>query len=229
VRSSNNADDHIDLEDKPFGQQKSQHKRVVPFGDGLISASGWSSAALTKISVQDLEAAIQPMLPNRDGVLGRKSNKILNGEMRYWEDQRFDLFQLKGHVLQLRNELCRQEKARKLNERSRTAAEERMRKVENLFVEMKADLNSLKERLREELSELGIDQEKAEEILAIYSRELNDVVTDDENSLPQKRGKDSDSMSTGTSSRNTRRKVENISVTKTIPSRDDDMMEVSYG
>jgi len=75
--------------------------------------------------------------------------------MKYWEKQRYDLFQLQGTVLQLRNELSRQRGARKLNERSRGASEDRSRKVENLFIEMKADLNSLKERLRDELSELG--------------------------------------------------------------------------
>jgi len=31
----------------------------------------------------------------------------------------------------------------------------------------------------------GITQERAEEILADYARKMNDVVTDDENSLPQ--------------------------------------------
>ena len=36
-----------------------------------------------------------------------------------------------------------------------------------------------------DLCNIGICQGKAEEILAFYSSELNDVVTDDENSLPQ--------------------------------------------
>lgn len=79
----------------------------------------------------------------------------MNADMKFWDDQRYDLYQLKARVLQLRNELFRQERARRLNERSRTVGEDRARKVENLYIEMKADLNSLKERLRDELSELG--------------------------------------------------------------------------
>jgi len=154
-------------------------------------------------------------------------------ELKFWEGQRYDLFQLQGTVLQLRNELSRQRGARKLNERSRGASQDRSRKVENLYVEMKADLNSLKERLRDELSELGISQERAEEILADYSRDLNDIVTDDENSLPQKRGKDSESGgSTNVGSRNTRRKLDEESndaaVSKSTTTRDENMMEVPY-
>ena len=57
--------------------------------------------------------------------------------------------------MQLRNEVRRQRRFRHLNERSCAIGKERRDRFEVLLVEMKADLNSLKERLYEELIELG--------------------------------------------------------------------------
>ena len=159
------------------------HVRVMPFGRGMISGSGYSGSAILKIPANYLEEAMGPILFNGTGVLGKvsqvqslhkkyfafssyltsqdnekneqKSNPSLNSDMKYWEEKKYELFQLKGQLLQLRNELFRQERARRLNEQSRSAIEGRTRLVENLFIEMKADLNSLKERLGYELSDLG--------------------------------------------------------------------------
>lgn len=58
-------------------------------------------------------------------------------------------------MLQLRNEVNRQSRFRHLNERSCETGKDRRDRFEILLVEMKADLNSLKERLNEELIELG--------------------------------------------------------------------------
>ena len=58
-------------------------------------------------------------------------------------------------MLQLRNEVYRQRRIRILNERSCSSGKERSDRCESLLAEMKADLNSLKERLNDELVELG--------------------------------------------------------------------------
>jgi len=62
---------------------------------------------------------------------------------------------LKGKVLQLRNRLSRQKRLRALNERSLAAGKGRSHKVEGLLLEMQMDLKNLKERLQDELNELG--------------------------------------------------------------------------
>lgn len=59
---------------------------------------------------------------------------------------------------QRRNELNRQKRIRAQNERALVAARDRSRRVEALVSEMRADLKSLKERLDDELSELGEDR-----------------------------------------------------------------------
>jgi hypothetical protein len=75
--------------------------------------------------------------------------------MREWEADRHEMLSLKGSVLQLRNELYRQRRIRILNERSYIAGTDRTQRVEGLLAEMKADLQSLKERLQDDLVELG--------------------------------------------------------------------------
>lgn len=148
--------------------------RVCPFGSDMIQNPGAKGSVLVDLSIKALEDAIDPILNNNGGVLGKKGNSYVTPGMKYWEDQRYDLLHLKGKALQLRNDLYRQQKVRKLNDRGRIAAEERMGRIENLLLEMKADLSSLKERLQDELSDLGIDKAKAEEILASTMNNNND-------------------------------------------------------
>jgi len=72
-----------------------------------------------------------------------------------YQSQKEKLNRLKIKVLQLRSRLCRQKKIRILNERSLKAGENRSKRVEGLLMEMQADLRCLKERLQDELKELG--------------------------------------------------------------------------
>lgn len=72
---------------------------------------------------------------------------------------------MQAKVLQLRNELYRQRRIRTLNERVFAATRERSTRVESLVAEMRTDLKSLRNRLDEELVELGIDQDRADAIL----------------------------------------------------------------
>ena len=57
--------------------------------------------------------------------------------------------------MQLRNRLIRQKRLRGLNERSLIVGKSRSHKVEGLLLEMQMDLKNLKERLQDELMELG--------------------------------------------------------------------------
>jgi hypothetical protein len=67
--------------------------------------------------------------------------------------------------------LVRQRRIRLLNERTYAATQERSARVEGLVAEMRTDLKSLKNRLGEELTELGINEEAAEDIMASFYRE----------------------------------------------------------
>jgi hypothetical protein len=70
--------------------------------------------------------------------------------------------------MQLRNAVYRQRRIRFLNEKNNAVAQNRRDRFEALLSEMKSDLDILKERLKEELNELGIDQSKAQKILSDY-------------------------------------------------------------
>ena len=88
---------------------------------------------------------------------------------------------MQAKVLHLRNQLYRQTRIRTLNEKTCAATKDRAVRAESLVAEMRTDLKSLKTRLDEELTELGLDQDKAEAILKAYyqSQERNDQEVDE--------------------------------------------------
>lgn len=70
-------------------------------------------------------------------------------------------YTLQAKVLHLRNELNRQRRIRALNERTYSTFSHRSLRAEALVSEMRADLNSLKDRLRDEVGELGMSDESS--------------------------------------------------------------------
>ena len=116
---------------------------------------------------------------------GQEHNHHVPARLHEMENQKLDFYKKKGRVLQLQNEIYRQRRLRMLNERSVAAEEERSERCEILLAEMKADLTSLKERLNDELVELGIDQEKAEDLLSEQLRlEQEDLEAYNDELLP---------------------------------------------
>jgi hypothetical protein len=81
--------------------------------------------------------------------------------VRNWEDMRQASYTLQAKVLHLRNELNRQRRIRALNERTYSTFSHRSLRAEALVSEMRADLNSLKDRLRDEVGELGMSDESS--------------------------------------------------------------------
>lgn len=77
---------------------------------------------------------------------------------------------MEGQAIQLRNKLYRQRRIRFLNEKNAVSAQKRRDRFEFLLTEMKSDLDMLKDRLKDELAELGIDQDRARHILSEYYR-----------------------------------------------------------
>ena len=87
---------------------------------------------------------------------------------RGWEHDREELIRLQGDVQQLKNAVYRQRRIRFLNEKNASTAQNRRDRFEVQLSEMNSDLDILKERLNEELKELGIDQSKARQLLEEY-------------------------------------------------------------
>ena len=73
-----------------------------------------------------------------------------------WESQRCELQELQGQKLQLQNKLLRQRRIRLLNQHTAESGKEQRDRFEHLLSDMKADMTSLKERLNDELIELGM-------------------------------------------------------------------------
>ena len=72
---------------------------------------------------------------------------------------------LRASILQLKNTLTRQRRIRILNEKTANSMNDRYVRAEELVSEMRSDLKSLKRRLRDELSELGITDTIAKQIM----------------------------------------------------------------
>jgi len=154
--------------------------KLVRFGCGILPTPSYPGGALDQFSLDKLETNVEVLINRRGGVVGKPSNPCVPPAYKQWENQRHESRTLEGKVLQLRNEVHRQSRFRHLNERSCETGKDRRDRFEILLVEMKADLNSLKERLNEELIELGIDEEKAEELLVDYNKQEQDEEDDQE-------------------------------------------------
>jgi len=98
---------------------------------------------------------------------------------------RQDSYTLQSKVLHLRNELHRQRRIRTLNERTHATFKDRSLRAEALVAEMRADLKSLKDRLGDEVGELGFDREEAEGLLATHYKEQVDADLDSDVAPPK--------------------------------------------
>ena len=85
----------------------------------------------------------------------KKTNFSIPNVYKEWETQRCELQELEGQKLQLQNKLLRQRRIRLLNQHTADSGKEQRDKFEHLLADMKADMKSLKERLNDELIELG--------------------------------------------------------------------------
>lgn len=151
-------------------------KSVLPFGAGLLAVKNISS----QMTVQSLEKMAREAL-FEGGAIGAPSVlPKVTPSVKKVEARREELNELRGKVAQLRNRLGRQKRLRSLNERSYVAGKDRGVRAEGLLMEMKLDLTSLKDRLREELLDLGIDTPRAAAMLA--DDEQNEDIGSDEGS-----------------------------------------------
>lgn len=99
---------------------------------------------------------------------------------KQWEFDREELRTLQGKAQQLRNAVYRQRRIRFMNEKNAATSQNRRDRFEVLLAEMKSDLDILKERLKEELNDLGVDQSQARQMLSKYYKVENDEIVSSE-------------------------------------------------
>jgi len=153
--------------------EKKIHNRLLPFGAGLLPTASGRGSLLPEASLPEIDNGIDPALFQSGGVLGSRDNPGKPATVRKREDLRQEQIFLQAKVLQLRNQLFRQRRIRKLNEATYTMTQDRASRVEALVSEMRTDLKSLKNRLDDEIRELGISEEQAESILTSYYNSLD--------------------------------------------------------
>ena len=82
-----------------------------------------------------------------------------------WEEERKEIYKLKGAILQARKIIKRQEASKNMMEKTYVAAKGYLEKQDEYLAEVKTDLDNLKRKCANELSELGINSEKAKKML----------------------------------------------------------------
>mmetsp|Transcript_27582 Transcript_27582/g.60723 ORF Transcript_27582/g.60723 Transcript_27582/m.60723 type:complete len:964 (-) Transcript_27582:209-3100(-) len=164
--NSNGETNHVSEMDIDSGNPDGvSNKEFLPVGATLIPTKGGRGNFLHNMEIHDIEEALKNTLYDGHGVLGRKSNPGVTEDIRKWEDEEQEYLNLRASILQLKNTLHRQRRIRVLNEKTRASMDDRYLRAEELVSEMRSDLKSLKRRLGDELSELGITDEMAEQIL----------------------------------------------------------------
>lgn len=149
----NSENEDMDTSDKSCDTK--EFNRFIPYGSAIMPTSSGRGAKLYDIPITSLETEMDRTLFASEGILGKKSNKGVPKNFREWEDIRDEISVLHAQVLQRRNEIARQRRIRVMNERSLSTACDKSNRVENLVIEMRTDLKSLKDRLDYELIELG--------------------------------------------------------------------------
>mmetsp|Transcript_24546 Transcript_24546/g.27980 ORF Transcript_24546/g.27980 Transcript_24546/m.27980 type:complete len:947 (-) Transcript_24546:272-3112(-) len=172
----NEGEDVIDTSSNEVNSKKINSKKInrfLPFGSGMMPTSCGRGVKLQDFPITSLEREMDLKLLSNGGILGVKHNKGVPEIFRVWEDIRDEVSVLHAQVLQRRNEIARQRRIRLMNERSLSSARYQSNRVESLVLEMRADLKSLKDRLDDELIELGIEGEITDRLLAQHYEEEN--------------------------------------------------------
>lgn len=162
------------------GESAMGNGKILPSGSSLLPSSTYRGGGLHCLSIEELEKNVSYMLSKSGGVLGAVSNPNVPAEYKKWETDREELRKLQGTAQQLRNAVYRQRRIRFLNERNAETSQNCRDRFDMQLSEMKSDLDILKERLKEELNELGLDQSSARQLLSeYYKTEETDLGSED--------------------------------------------------
>lgn len=187
--ASDSAETPIDTGEKKLDD--SAEIKLLPFGSSLIPTGTGRGNKLCDIPASQLQKEFKPIFRETEGVLGDKANEGVPTAVKKFETQRQESYILQAKVLHLRNQLYRQTRIRTLNEKTAAATRDRSGRVESLVAEMRTDLKSLKNRLDEELEELGLDHDRANSILkGYYVSQENGNQENEEGDDSKKRSRD---------------------------------------
>lgn len=157
--SSNNTD---------LAKNDDENARFVPFGSGLMPTGYGRGIFFQNLPLDEVEKGIHQALYDGKGVLGRPNNPGVPKNVKKWEEEEHEYLALQANKLQLKHNLKSQTKIRLMNERSNVTSNERYNRAKTLVLEMRTDLKTLKQRLDEELIELGITDEAQAKILSAF-------------------------------------------------------------
>jgi len=154
--------------------------KLLPYGSSLLPSATIRGGGLEVMSIEQLEKNVSEMLEKSGGVIGARDHPSVPPAYKQWEFDREELRTLQGKAQQLRNAVYRQRRIRFMNEKNAATSQNRRDRFEVLLAEMKSDLDILKERLKEELNDLGVDQSQARQMLSKYYKVENDEIVSSE-------------------------------------------------
>jgi hypothetical protein len=156
-------------EPNPSRKRPKGKARLIRFGDSMIPTPGGRGANLSDIKSSNLGKAMTAAVMDRQikdrGFLCNDETIAVPDGYREWEEERTEIYRMKGEMLQLKKIIKRQELAKSLTEKALTAAEGFREKQQEEMNEIKTDLDELRGKCSEELRELGITEEKAKAVL----------------------------------------------------------------
>mmetsp|Transcript_17272 Transcript_17272/g.34642 ORF Transcript_17272/g.34642 Transcript_17272/m.34642 type:complete len:718 (-) Transcript_17272:86-2239(-) len=143
--------------------------RLVRFGTAMIPTPGSRGSNLSGMKIQQLRQTINGAVCGRQekdpGFLASMSSLVLPDSFSEWEEERLEIYKLKGHMLQLKKVVKRLETSKSLSEKALTSAEGHHEKQTATRTEVMSELLSLKAKCAAELQELGISEEEARKVL----------------------------------------------------------------
>ncbi|GMH81983.1 hypothetical protein TL16_g09107 [Triparma laevis f. inornata] len=165
--------------------------RFVRFGDAMIPTPGGRGGSLSNVRLQQLRSAIGSAVTSRQtadsGFAASDPALVLPDGFREWEEERLDVYKLRGHLMQLKKIVRRQEIAKNLTEKAYTATVVHKQKQAETCKEAIDELDELKTKCSAELKELGISEEKAKAVLA--KKLENNAPSRDPPKKPKKKAK----------------------------------------
>ncbi|GMI35617.1 hypothetical protein TrCOL_g9456 [Triparma columacea] len=143
--------------------------RLIRFGDSMIPTPGGRGASLSGIKSANLGKAMTAAVMDRQikdrGFLCNDETMAVPDGYREWEEERTEIYRMKGEMLQLKKIIKRQELAKSLTEKALAAAEGFRERQQEEMKEIKTDLDELRGKCSAELRDLGISEEKAKVVL----------------------------------------------------------------
>ena len=118
--------------------------RLVRFGGAMIPTPGGRGASMKDVKIQQLRQTISGAVSGRQikdpGFVASSPSLVLPDSFAEWEEERLEIYKLKGHMLQLKKVLRRQEISKSLTEKAVASARTHLEKQTTTRGEMTSEL-----------------------------------------------------------------------------------------